>query len=281
MSKCSAFSGKQWEKMLPIDSPQGVELLAWALYQRLDWLTRWAIHNARASEENQKLSETLGWSELLPRSTADEDVRRLKAFRREFGELLYNEELAQEAEKATVFSFRWKWHHFRDFPILISHAKPNLPAWASDAQTPIARRPDDKLTYALTEVLRTVLDGEKFEGDPRDDADWAIYWATFELHEPPRGRGHPEGRRWADGMQHVIAGAWSLLDEARRTGKRLSKERAIQLALDSFKIVTSPQFDFEEDKEACLVVNAGASEAERRSAAAKLIRKELDAQREE
>lgn len=286
----SAFTVSQWAKMVLVDSLDGVKLLAAALYLRAKMRADHAISLAEKAERAANgdidpfFSPDLSASPEELRREADERVRKLKAAWRALRNL-GGEDWLDQAASVSVRSFRWRWFHFRDFPLLVAYVKPNLPEWsAPDKEQPIAQRWGDSLTAYLERLVGDVVEGSycdlhRFDVDyprGRDESEWGRFYATFDLHQEPRGKGHPNGRRWRDGLNNAWSYAWSIRYKAEQAGTPMTTAEAVRESVREFQVVTEREFGSHPDPESCIVVNAGGCQQERIEAAEKAVRKYLD-----
>ena len=212
------------------------------------------------------------------------------------------QECLKAAKGARTCDFRFRWDHFRDFRTLVGFVKPGLPDWADWNQKPLisVRAAADPLPRLLArifsrEVVRlTGLDPE-YLPDPQTHEEQLFYLTIHELCEPPARRGHPDGRRYRDGLSNVVSEAYGMLCEAAQNGDNLSVEEACKRARELprrdesgevklnengeperiFRRVTPRNFDDEPRKEWVIVATSDQAAQHRvREALAALLERE-------
>ncbi|MDW4500577.1 hypothetical protein R5H30_21520 [Sulfitobacter sp. D35] len=188
----------------------------------------------------------------------------------------------RKARKLLVKDFQFRWHHLRDHMILVGYITDDVPGFAAnwDRSTPICKQwGDDPIISALQEVFFSEysrLTGQ----DPdecyelRTDQDFLFYLTVWKLCEPEKGRGHPPGRRWQDGVENAATYAYTIRSEAKKDGFPIPTDEAIRRALTKYKLVSPREFENFPDKEETIVTAAGAKH-DRLQGAMKAVRKKL------
>jgi len=146
-------------------------------------------------------------------------------------------EWLKAAKGARTCDFRFRWDHFRDFRTLVGFVTPGWPDLPyGDQKPPIdVRAAADPLPSLLTkiffcEVARLSGPDPDYLPDPQTHEERLFYLTIHELCESPARRGHPDGRRYRDGLSSVVGVAYGMLCDAAQSGRKLSVEEACKTA---------------------------------------------------
>jgi len=149
----------------------------------------------------------------------------------------FQQECLRAAKGTRTRDFLFRWDHFWNFRTLVGFVKPGLPDLAYwDQKPPIdVRAAADPLPSLLTkiffcEVARLSGPDPDYLPDPQTHEERLFYLTIHELCESPARRGHPDGRRYRDGLSSVVGVAYGMLCDAAQSGRKLSVEEACKTA---------------------------------------------------